>query len=113
MQGCHQKFGLQLYRSTHILWGIPHDKVDEEFYLSKVACKDAMEAYYTARRVQSLMNLDLRYNKEVFSKRLNDMLSQDDYNLQLYKDKSRVHQLKTLVGQDMLNRSLTPRNDKT
>lgn len=98
---------MKLYVYYRNIYGIPIEKVDEKFYETYVAETSAYDTYCKDRRFRLMCSNDLTTNKGNYIKKMNALVSRDDYNLDLHKKLMSTHHKLLLTAQTFLGLLLT------
>lgn len=99
-----------IYHVAIELWGINNiNNIDKEFfdeYIGNYECKNinkAYDKYYQIMRTRDLLNNTIEENKRLLELKIESILSNKDYNLELYKTKTINYYKKLIEGQKILN----------
>jgi hypothetical protein len=96
-----------LYEIVVRMWKIPADKVDESFYSTFVAAKDAYEVYYRAKRFEMMNTQLVPTHRQNLKQKLEAIMALEDANIQLYKTRLKQHYGKLIAGQTLMTMLLT------
>jgi hypothetical protein len=98
---------MKLFVYTKNIYGIMEDKIDEKFYKKYVAPPTAYEQYCRNKRFRLAASNDLTDNKRIFAKKMDALMTRQDYNLDMYKKLMSTHHKLLVTGQTVLQTVLT------
>jgi hypothetical protein len=97
-----QLAGLRLYEFMTNTWGVRPQLVDAAFYSKYVMASNAHDVYFQTKRFNALCMFSLTDNRARYACQLHQMLALDDYNLELYRTRTRNFFETLLSGQALL-----------
>jgi hypothetical protein len=97
-----EKASLKLFQDVTNVWGVSMDRVDSAFYNKLVMASSAADHYYRARRLNEACRLTLEENRAVYDRKMQKVLASDDYNLELYRTRTRKYYEMLIAGQALL-----------
>ena len=105
-----QKQAKWYYKCCHELWKVDMEDVDQEFYDTYVGqCNDnsitkIINIYFKARRYVEMMNSDVAASLTKYHSKMNQLTDNKEYNIELYKTKTKEYYTKLIEGQRFLDK---------
>jgi hypothetical protein len=93
---------MKLYVYRRNIYGIQEDKMDEEFYKTYVEAPTAYELYCRNKRFRLAAANDLTENKRIYAKKLQALMTRQDYNLDMYKKLMSTHHKLLITTQTVI-----------
>ena len=103
-----QKQAKWYFKCCMELWKINMNVVDEDFYNNYVGqCRDnsigsVINKYFKARRYTEMLNHDITQTLTKYRTKMNHLTESKEYNIELYKTKTKEYYTKLVEGQRLL-----------